>query len=131
MRALLIVTCCVVLFTPALAGDSKTNSDDRIYKIGYDVKPPKPILTRQPEAQKAARNKPGHKSKELTGVVVLSCYVGKDGRVHDAKVVRSANAELDAAALKVVSEWEFQPCTRKGVPVNCAFGMEVSFHLTE
>lgn len=129
MRAFLIAICCVVAFTLAFAGDSKTSSDDRIYKVGSDVTAPKAILTPRPEPQELPEKKPGHKNKHATGVVVLSGYVGKDGKFHDAKVVRSAEPSLDSAALKAVAQWQFHPCMRKGVPVNCALGVEISFGL--
>ena len=128
MRTFLTGVFCVIAFTSVFAGDSKTSSDDHIYKIGADVKPAKAILTPQPELEEHSEKKTGHKNKHATGVVVLSGYVGKDGKFHDAKVVRSADPSLDSAALKAVAQWRFDPCVRKGVPVNCAMGVEISFN---
>jgi len=51
MRFLLIAICCAVALSPVFGGNSKTNSGDRIYKIGSDVTAPKAILTPRPEPQ--------------------------------------------------------------------------------
>ncbi len=129
MRIFLVSICCVAALMVAYGGDSKSNSDDRIYKLGSDVTPPKAILTPHPEMQKLPEKRPGHKNKHTTGMVVLWGYVGKDGAYHDARVVRSTNSALDSAALKAVAQWQFHPCMRRGVPVNCAMGLEISFDL--
>ena len=129
MGLLQLSICSVIVIGALFAADSKPRGDDRIYKIGSDVTAPKPILTPHPEAQQLPEKKPGHKNKHTRGVVVLSGYVGKDGKFHGLAVVRSPNPALDSVALKTVEQWRFHPCTRKGVPVNCATALEISFDL--
>jgi TonB family protein len=74
--------------------------------------------------------KPGKKKKPPhTGIAIISGYVGKDGKFHDAKVIRSAGKDLDPKALQRLSDWRFDPCKLKGVPVNCGMTIEVTFNL--
>jgi TonB family protein len=79
---------------------------------------------------KEKSGKPGNKKKPTyTGIAIISGYVGKDGKFHDAKVTRSAGKDLDPRALQKLSEWRFDPCKRNGVPVNCGMTIEVTFNL--
>jgi outer membrane biosynthesis protein TonB len=74
--------------------------------------------------------KPGNKKKPTyTGIAIISGYAGKDGKFHDAKVIRSAGKDLDPRALQKLSEWRFDPCKRNWVPVNCGMTIEVTFNL--
>jgi TonB family protein len=82
------------------------------------------------ESAKEKSGKPGNKKKPTyTGIAIISGYVGKDGKFHDAKVTRSAGKDLDPRALQKLSEWRFDPCKRNGVPVNCGMTIEVTFNL--
>jgi TonB family protein len=79
---------------------------------------------------KEKSGKPGKKKKPPhTGIAIISGYVGKDGKFHDAKVIRSAGKDLDPKALQRLSDWRFDPCKLKGVPVNCGMTIEVTFNL--
>jgi protein TonB len=62
----------------------------------------------------------------LRGIVVIEATIGIDGKVHDARVVRSI-AGLDQAALDAVRQWEFEPARVNGVPVAVIMAVEVSF----
>jgi TonB family protein len=82
------------------------------------------------ESAKEKSGKPGKKKKPPhTGIAIISGYVGKDGKFHDAKVIRSAGKDLDPKALQRLSDWRFDPCKLKGVPVNCGMTIEVTFNL--
>src|SRR6185437_16866677 len=129
MSLLRLGVCVAIVVAALFAADSKPKGDERIYKIGSDVTPPKAILTPPPDAQALPEKKPGHKNKHTKGVVVLSGYVGKDGKFHDAELALSLNPALDSVTL--VAQWQFNLCMRKSVPVNCATGLEISFDLYE
>jgi outer membrane biosynthesis protein TonB len=82
------------------------------------------------ESPKEKSGKPGkNKKPTYTGIAIISGYVGKDGKFHDAKVMRSAGKDLDPRALQKLSEWRFDPCKRNWVPVNCGMTIEVTFNL--
>lgn len=63
---------------------------------------------------------------EARGSVVVEATVGIDGRVVDAKVVRSI-LQLDAAALAAVRQWEFLPARLNGAPVAVIITVVVNF----
>jgi len=82
------------------------------------------------ESAKEKSGKPGKQKKHpYTATAVISGYVGKDGKFHAAKVIRSAGKDLDPKALQKLAEWRFDPCKLKGVPVNCGMSIEVTFHI--
>ena len=51
----------------------------------------------------------------MTGVVILEARIEADGRVCNARVLRSI-PPLDQAALDAVKQWEFTPTLVNGVP---------------
>jgi len=52
----------------------------------------------------------------VTGAVIIEATIGADGRVIDAKVLRSIPL-LDQAALDAVRQWEYKPTLLNGVAV--------------
>jgi protein TonB len=59
--------------------------------------------------------------------VVLSGYVGTDGKFHDPKVDRSLDPTLDDLAIEAVGRWKFKPATQDGVPVDFPVIIRVKF----
>jgi len=66
-------------------------------------------------------------SLRMSGNVMLSVLVGKDGTVSKATVTRSLHPVLDPLALEAVQKWLFKPGTRDGQPVNVMLGVTVQF----
>ncbi|HKW76438.1 MAG TPA: energy transducer TonB [Terriglobales bacterium] len=129
MRRLLIVFCIVLVHVAVSGGETGTKKDDHIYRSGHDgVTAPLPLRTPHTEPPKLSPSESRKKGKERTEVLWLSGYVGKDGKFHAARVMQSTNHEFEKYALKMVEEWEFSPCKRKGVPVNCTMALEITFH---
>jgi protein TonB len=60
------------------------------------------------------------------GAVILEATIGPDGKVRDAKVVRSVPL-LDAAALDAVRQWEYTPSFLNGVAVAVIMTVIVNF----
>jgi TonB family protein len=56
------------------------------------------------------------RKSNVHGIVILQIAVGSDGRVLDAKVVRSIPL-LDAAAIDAVRQWQYEP-TGTGTPIT-------------
>ena len=54
---------------------------------------------------------------------------GIDGRVHNARVVKSLEPTLDARALEAVKTWKFTPSTKDGKPVAVEMEIEVRYDL--
>jgi protein TonB len=68
-------------------------------------------------------------SARVSGMVIIEAIIGADGRVKDAKVLRSIPL-LDQAALDAVRQWEFTPTLLNGVPVPVIMTVTVQFTLS-
>ena len=69
-------------------------------RVGGNIKPPQKLVDVKavmPDVARAAR---------VQGVVIVEVTIGVDGKVRDAKVLRSIPL-LDQAALDAVRQWEF------------------------
>ncbi len=62
----------------------------------------------------------------VEGTVKLSVLVGRDGHVHDVRVLKGIPM-LDAAAVEAVTKWAFQPGKRGGKTVDSWFELPVKF----
>ncbi len=78
-----------------------------------DVPPVMPVVAEQARVQ---------------GVVILEIIVGTDGKVQDAKILRSIPL-LDQAALDCVRQWEYTPTLLNGAPVPVIMTVTVNFTL--
>jgi protein TonB len=67
-------------------------------------------------------------SARVSGVVIIEATIGADGRVKDAKVLRSIPL-LDQSALDAVKQWVFTPTLLNGVPVPVIMTVTVNFTL--
>lgn len=89
-------------------------------RIGGDVAEPMKVKDVKPvypaDAQAAG----------ITGLVIVEAVIGRDGRVQDARVLRSV-PELDGAALDAVSQWEYTPTLLGGQPVEVIMTVTVNF----
>jgi protein TonB len=65
-------------------------------------------------------------SARVSGAVVIEATIGSDGKVTDAKVVRSIPL-LDQAALDAVRQWEYTPTLLNGVPVPVLTTVTINF----
>jgi len=64
------------------------------------------------------------RKSNVHGIVILQIAVGSDGRVLDAKVVRSIPL-LDAAAIDAVRQWQYEP-TGTGTPITLTVPVAVT-----
>lgn len=74
--------------------------------VGNLVKQPRPFY---PQSAKQAR---------ISGTVILAATIGRDGRVHDLRVVQTPAPSLAASALWAVSQWQYKPYLLNGEPVE-------------
>jgi len=65
-------------------------------------------------------------SARVSGAVTIEATIGSDGKVIDAKVVRSIPL-LDQAALDAVRQWEYTPTLLNGVPVPVLVTVTINF----
>lgn len=68
----------------------------------------------------------------VQGRVVVEFTIGKDGKLYDVHVVRSASEALDDEALRVIkASPKWKPAQVKGVNVNSVMSVAVDFRLTK
>lgn len=100
-------------------------SEDELPKLGeyvYVEELPEAITKVSPEYPDIARQ------ANVDGTVMLQVLVGKDGKVKDAKVVKSV-AMLDAAAVAAVKQWIFKPALSNNKPVAVWVAVPMKFTL--
>jgi TonB family protein len=91
-------------------------------RVGGKVKPPTKTKDVKPEYPAAAI------SARAEGSVIIEATIGADGKVLDAKVLRSVRM-LDQAALDAVKQWEYSPTLLNGKPVPVVMTVTVNFNL--
>jgi TonB family protein len=89
-------------------------------RVGGRIKPPTKIKDVKPVYPAIAQ------SAHVVGVVTIEATIGPDGKVIDAKVVRSVPL-LDQAALDAVRQWEYTPALLNGQPVPVVVTVTINF----
>jgi TonB family protein len=92
-------------------------------KIGAEVLAGKLIKHMQPSYPAGA------KLAHISGTVVLEATIGKDGKIHDPRVIVSPSPMLTAPAVEAVSQWEYKPYLLNGEPVEVETTINVIFRL--
>ena len=91
-------------------------------RVGGGVAPPLKVTNVTPVYPPIAE------SASVQGVVILEARVGPDGRVTNARVLRSIPL-LDQAALDAVLQWEYAPTLLNGRAVPVLMTITVNFTL--
>jgi TonB family protein len=93
-------------------------------RVGGNIKPPTKITHVDPVYPEIA------KSARVQGVVIMEATIDEQGRVAEARVLRSIPL-LDQAALDAIRQWEFTPTLLNGAPVPVIMTMTVQFTLPQ
>ncbi len=91
-------------------------------RVGREVKPPTKVTDVRPIYPDEAR------AAGIQGVVILEVRIEADGRVGQARILRSIPA-LDEAAIDAVRQWQFQPTLLNGVATPVVMTVTVQFSL--
>jgi periplasmic protein TonB len=91
-------------------------------RVGGNIRPPTKTKDVRPVYPPIAQ------SARVQGVVIIEATIGADGKVKDAKVLRSIPL-LDQAAVDAVKQWVFTPTLLNGVPVPVIMTVTVNFTL--
>lgn len=102
--------------------DAKKAPEEKVYKIGGDVKAPQLIHSTEP-------NTDGISNKRLDGFVKIFLLVTKEGLPKNLKVISGIDKEVDQRALDAVKQWRFKPATKDNQPVTVEATIELKFHL--
>jgi TonB family protein len=90
--------------------------------VGGSIAPPSKVRHVNPVYPPAA------KEARATGVVILEARIEADGRIVNARVLRSIPL-LDQAALDAVKQWEFRPTVLNGNPIPVLMTVTIQFSL--
>jgi protein TonB len=91
--------------------------------VGGQIKQPTKVKHVNPQYPPIAQ------SARVQGVVIIEAVIGPNGKVQDARVLRSIPL-LDQAALDAVKQWEFTPTLLNNVPVPVIMTVTVQFTLS-
>jgi TonB family protein len=92
-------------------------------RVGGQIRAPTQISKVQPVYPADAL------AARVQGIVILEATIGVDGRVTDAKVLRSVPL-LDEAAINAVRQWQYTPTLMNCVAVPVIMTVTVTFNLT-
>lgn len=107
----------------APSATEQSAGSDPVYKVGADVTAPVPVYRPEPEISEQSR------VQKRSGIVTLTAIIRNDGRVGDVKITGGYDPEFDAAALKALKQWTFDPARKDGVPVAVKVNIEVAFNI--
>ena len=91
-------------------------------RVGGEVSAPRLAYRVEPEYPLLAVN------AQIEGMVILEATVDHTGAVRDARVLRS-HGVLDAAAVRAVEQWRYEPLLLNGTPTPFVLTVTVSFSL--
>jgi protein TonB len=97
-------------------------SGDAPVRVGGNIRQPERLKDVPPIYPPIAQ------SARVQGVVIVEIVIGTDGKVQDAKILRSIPL-LDEAALDAVRQWEYSVTQLKGTPVRVIMTATVNFTL--
>jgi TonB family protein len=93
-----------------------------VARVGGNFTPPRKIVHVNPVYPDEARQ------ARVQGVVIIEARIEADGRIINARILRSIPL-LDQAALDAVTQWVFTPTLQDGSPVPVLTAMTVQFSL--
>jgi TonB family protein len=91
-------------------------------RVGGNIRQPEKLKDVRPVYPKEAQD------ARVQGVVILEIVIGTDGKVQDAKILRSIPL-FDQAALDAVRQWEYSVTQLNGTPVPVIMTVTVNFRL--
>lgn len=91
--------------------------------VGRNVSAPALTSKREPDYSADAL------TVKLQGSVLFRMTIGTDGMAHDLQLIKSLGFGLDERAAEALSQWQFTPGKKDGVPVPVEATVEVNFRL--
>lgn len=65
--------------------------------------------------------------KNVAGTVILYAIIHSDGTVGSVRILRGVDDRIDQFASQAVAQWQFQPATKKGTPVDVEATFQIPF----
>ena len=104
----------------AKAATARKEKLAKAVRVGGQIRPPIRIKEVAPAYPAVAR------SARVEGDVVIEATIDEEGKVADARVVKSVPL-LDEAALEAVRQWQYRPSLLNGVPTPVVTTITVKF----
>lgn len=133
-------TMTIPPIVPTRVGDMKIIPDQPPGAPGGDGKKPwsgqplgRELLDNSPRTRFQAAPLYPHEAKRasLTGTVLVEFLVDEQGRVHEPRVVESSDRIFEAATLRAVARWTFEPGRKDGRVVRFRMSAPVVFSLND
>lgn len=105
---------------PAFVPPTPWAAAEGAFRVGGEIAPPRKTRDARPEYPREAQE------RKIQGVVVMEIVIGPNGKVRDARVIRSVPG-LDQAALAAVRKTEYSPAMRNGVAVPIVMTVTMNF----
>lgn len=114
-----------------LSGESIKDGQTFLYAVVDEFPTYKPGITAFYEyLRRVVRYPADAQSRNISGTVLLSFVVEKDGKVSDVVVTRGVYPSIDEEALRVMrSSPKWNPGKQRGVPVRVKYNVPISFSL--
>ena len=95
---------------------------------GHDASTPAPDLTQPVATRKVDPAYPMQLMREnVSGTVILYAVIHSDGSIGDVRILRSVDDRLDRFASDAISQWKFDPATKKGASVDVEATFQIPF----
>jgi TonB family protein len=65
--------------------------------------------------------------ENVAGTVILYAVIHADGTVGNVRVLRGVDERLDRFASEAIAQWQFQPATKNGSPVDVEATFQIPF----
>jgi len=65
--------------------------------------------------------------KNVAGTVILYAIIHADGTVGSVRILRGVDDRIDQFAFQAVEQWQFQPATKNGTPVDVEATFQIPF----
>lgn len=109
---------------PVLSPAAERFTVDGALRVGGAIKPPTKIRDVKPVYP------PEAKEARVQGVVIAEVLLDGEGRVAQARILRSIPM-LDEAALEAIRQWQFTPTLMNGAPVPVLITVTMQFTLPQ
>jgi TonB family protein len=105
--------------------DSAVVKEDPPFRLGDDVLPPRKLVHPSARYTAAARQ------ERVQGLVIAEVVINRRGFVQDVKVIEALPLGLTEQTVRALCQWQFDPATRNGVPVEVNLGVTTRFSLED
>jgi TonB family protein len=66
--------------------------------------------------------------ENVSGTVIVYGVIHADGTVGNVRILRGVDSRIDRFASQAVSQWQFQPATKNGAPIDVDATFQIPFH---